>query len=206
MRREWMIYTGAGIVLLGLLLLGFSLYSGVQTTTTRSDHDRYAEAPREVIPTRIPPRAFRHNIKIEEKYDKFLGINSIDTEKMIVAGTYPEAIQMSPMFAFKGDKERGSFMLTFIVVGKYASMMEHSNPDVRRLFAVADGQRIDLGILDVADSMRSVYVLTTPFIPNQTFLQLVSAKEVEMSLGGQTFGLTEEQLEAMRDVASRATN
>lgn len=205
MRREWMIYIGAGIVLVGLLGLGFSLFSSVQTTT-RSDPDRHAETVQESSPIRIPPRAFRHNIKIEEKYDKFLGINSIGTEKMIVAGSYPEAIQMSPMFAFKSDKERGEFMLTFIVVGKYASIMEHSSPNVRALLAVADGQRIDLGTLDVVDSMRSVYLLQTPFIPKQTFLRLVSAKEVEMQLGDQTFKLTEEQLEAMRDVASRATN
>ncbi len=204
--REWIVYAAAGGTLLALLF-GISFCSD-SSIYTRSNSNAEAERGARPSPSdRIPARVFRHNIKIEEKHDKFLGINSIDTRQMQVAGTLPEGIQMSAMFAFKSDKERGSFLLTFIVSGKYANFMEHSSPDVRLLLAVADGQRIDLGNLKVVDSRSDadVYLLTTPDIPKQTFIQLVSAKEVQMRLGSHEFKLSEEYLEAMRDVASRAT-
>lgn len=205
--KERVIYAIAGVALIAVLIT-FSLYSD-SGMPTRSNTNIDAERGKQKPPSdHIPPRAFRHNVKVEESYDKFLGINSIDARHMQVAGTLPEGIQMSAMFMFKSNKERGSFALTFIVAGKYASMMEHSSPDTRLLLAVADGQRIELGTVKVVDSRTDtdVYLLATPDIPKQTFIQLVSAQEVDMRLGSHEFELTEEQLEAMRDVASRATN
>ncbi len=205
MMKEWVIYAMRGVALV-VLLTAFTSCSD-SSNPNRSNANSEAEIGKQSAPSdRIPPRTFRHNIKVEEKYDKFLGINGIDAKDMQVAGRFPEAIQMSATFMFKSDKERGSFRLTFIVSGRYASVMEHSNPDVRRLLALADGQRIDLGTLEVVDSLSGVYILMTPDVPKQRFIQLVSAREVNMQLGNHELELTEEYLEAMRDVASRATN
>ncbi len=68
-----------------------------------------------------------------------------------------------------------------------------------------DGRRIELGEMKRSFSIGIGYVLESLSltIPLNTFLEIFNGKAIEVKLFTTTFKLTEEQLEAFRDYASR---
>jgi hypothetical protein len=83
-------------------------------------------------------------------------------------------------------------------------------PDQRELSAVADGEKVKLGKMQLinqdVDSHRTVEVMKEVLevsIPYQTFTKLALAESLEMKVGNTLFELGDKNLAAFRDLNNR---
>jgi hypothetical protein len=155
-----------------------------------------------------PPakREFKHNAKIESKYDRFEDETHVRLEPKRVLGGFMEDVKMGASFFYKGQKlsKPEYFIIFFVSDTKGWRFLDEAQ---RELVALADGERLPIGTLDRDSKVRSggwVSEIMVKEVPYETFLKIVNGKKVEMKLGRYELKLKEEHLEALRDLASRA--
>ena len=166
-----------------------------------------AAITRRDIPTK---RAFRHHERILWKYDKVKDITVVNLDKMWVGDHF----RLSAYFGCYGqgcDASTPSFIRIYITTAsssgwrlKRATTME----------IIADGKSMRLqpeyereiepakSIAGSTYGPHKVEYLQSD-LSTRTFLKIVNAQRVEMRIGKERFSLTENNLEALRDLASR---
>jgi len=150
----------------------------------------------------IPKPPFNHGFSIETKYDKFKDHTKVSLSCKVYSkgpfalfldagGTYPQQTPAPP--------ETVKFGLV-----AFSSKIKYQKS--RHLIVLPDGQRFDLGELDHnTDPESDPFVFETMLtsVAFKTLLQIVNSKSVEMQLNDIEFKLSSENLEALRDFASR---
>jgi hypothetical protein len=161
-------------------------------------------------------RVFKHTGIIKTSYDKFTDSTMVQLDPLSLLGksAYDDKgrLDMVVMFSHKGvDLITPSYLfLGFISASEDIRFKTDYD---RRLYVLADGQRFDLGEMALNDSefqrnkrwdnLTHYSESTWQLIPYETFLQIVNAKNVEMKIGNTEIRLSENHLEALRDIASR---
>ena len=158
------------------------------------------------IPTK---REFNHppfsrdlsaNYYLEEKYDKYKDFSSVN---MILKLNQLKAdLSIGAYFIYTGKTltTPTQIVLRFVSKSKDWEYLRNSILDF-----LVDGNRIRVGEMKRDGTVGSGYVLEflTIKIPVETFLEIINGTNVEGKLFTTEFKLTEQQLEAFRDFASR---
>ena len=150
------------------------------------------------------PREFRHHETIVVGYDEPSGFGSVSLRPMVVADS-PQ-LTLTALFIFKGkvlEAPPPKVSLGFVSKGgapRYASAAS------RTLRFTLNGERqLRVGELfrTVDSSAGRVTETLVARLDTPLFLRLTSAQRVVGQLGATRFELREDQLEALRDFASR---
>jgi hypothetical protein len=179
------------------------------------------------VPSNKPqPRKFKHNSKVEKKYDKdqttvylrpmtMRNVRGSIEAQIINEGKKTETIPSEVLWMTAYFVSPGKVLVKprFVVIGfrswtldktKYAS--DHT------LIIDFDGSSINLGPMEVVErridpnmelhsNQYFLESLELP-LPYETFLRITKADKVKMTLGGTEFQLGNEHLEAFRDLIS----
>lgn len=191
------------IAVIGVLLSACSGPQHASDSTVQTNTPQPLVTP---LPTpeslSIPKPPFRHGFSIETKYDKFKDHTKVSLGCKVytngpfalfldASGTYPQQTPTPPETVKFG-------LVAFSGKIKYQKS--------RHLIVLADGRRFDLGDLDHnTDPESDPFVFETMLtsVAFKTLLQIVNSKSVEMQLNDIEFKLSSENLEALRDFASR---
>ena len=155
----------------------------------------------------ISKRKFNHTKEITTTYDRFKGettveltlekVNSYKSEGHFYfigfSFTYPEQTVITPK----------DVLLT---VSSFSDEKRFSERDTLDVIILADGQRFILGKMNLSktENLKLIYQETlTLAIPYASYIKIASSNDVEMRLGETEFSLTQEQIEALRDLGSR---
>jgi hypothetical protein len=142
-------------------------------------------------------------------YDKFKNYTSATIDPMIRLNVVSKdhdlrSLDFSAFYISPGERLRPPVDVTlqFVVVSTNAWFRDH----VRSLVLLVDGKRMDLGDLgwdrgDIISGMTEEGLSLD--LPLRKFIFMVNSKQVQGQLGGTEFVLSEENLEALRDLASR---
>lgn len=137
---------------------------------------------------------------LEEKYDKFKDITSVNI--ILKLNQHYSNLSIGAFFLYKGSQVETPSHLTLRFVSNSKDWKYLRNS---KIIFLVDGKRIDLGEMKRDGRVGSGYVLEflTKIISTDTFLEIINGSDVEGKLFTTEFKLTEEQLEAFRDFASR---
>jgi len=172
-----------------------------------------------------PPqrRNFKYNGKIVSTYDKakdqtlvliqLMPVKSVEEPRTGIdpdpIGKTPESLGISFYFTYPGQT-----LVTprFVGFGVLYEALDPQKYESHLLSTKIDGQRVDFGKM-VMQHEKMVHYRGTykPYtnrilelnISYENFLRLANAKKVKMKLGDYDFDLSKDQLEAIRDLASR---
>ena len=191
----------AGIVLIFCLLSGGAIFVSAQNGNLSPP----------------PKRKFRHDSKVETSFDKSKNETFVYLRMMPVNDLFIK----EPSFPHAPILLAGGMRLSvfYYYPGKTQATPQRVNlgfqlgyPDLQNLsdytlVVKADDQLINLGAMNrlTSDPSKSAheYVTVESALPYDTFLLIANAKKVEMQVGIINFELTENHLEAIRDLASR---
>ena len=161
-----------------------------------------------------------HRGQIETSYDRVKDITVVRLRPMQV---YGEPLASSNDAG--GDEARFSASFTHpcrapsapparVLISLISTTEDWKYTDFRKLTAIVDGKRLNLGALEGApsfsvnvpanansdDYVRQEIAISLPY---QTFLRIAKGKEVRIRMGPREFKLGGAHLEALRDFASR---
>lgn len=188
-----------------LLLTIANTGTGSETKKTTSKHPTVHKSEK---PLKFPERRkYQHNDKIDVLYDKF-------TDKTTLAINYPGGMKIDHtnleigfLFEFSGrslaQQVRPSSKLTLMIDSK-SENWEYLQFGHDLDFLV-DGERMSIGTLDHDGSVGEGYVLEfmAAHISVSQFLRLANAKTIEGKLSTTEFSLSSDQIETIKDFASR---
>lgn len=149
----------------------------------------------------LPPRGeYRHPYKIDYKYDKFKDFSAMQLDDMIIS----KDLKLNAYFLYKGNDMKVTpplVHLRFLSKSTNWKYLDHSSLDL----ILNDNIRLNLGNLKHDGTVGSGYVLEFMYadLPVETFLQIATAQKVEGKLFTTEFTLKPEQIEALKDLASR---
>ena len=143
---------------------------------------------------------FNSEFRFETKYDKFE--NSTLVSINVKLTQLNSDLTIGSFFIYQGEKlvTPKTVTLRFVSSSSDWEYLHNSN-----IVFLVDGKRIDLGEMKRNGRVGNGYVLEflSLTLPTNTLLEIINGKVVEAKLFTTTFKLTEEQLEAFRDYASR---
>ncbi len=185
-------------------------------------------SPSQSIPANKPPsRKFKHNSKVEKKYDKdqttvYLRPMTIRNvwgsieARIVNEGNKTETIPSEVLWMTAYFVSPGKILVKprFVVIGfRSWTLDETKYAGDRTLMIDLDGSLINLGPMEVLERRidpnmelhSHQYFLESLELPlkYETFLRITKAGKVKMTLGGKEFQLGSEHLEAFRDLISR---
>jgi hypothetical protein len=186
-------------------------------------------SPSQSIPPNKPPaRKFKHNSKVEKKYDKYQttvylrpmtirNVRGSIEASIINEGKKTETIPSEVLWMTAYFISPGKVLVKprFVVIGFRSWTMDQTKYAVDRTLMIdLDGSVLNLGPMEVVErridpnmelhsNQYFIESLELP-LPYETFLRITNAGKVKMTLGGTEFQLTNEHLEAFRDLISRA--
>jgi hypothetical protein len=152
-------------------------------------------------------RKFNHKIKIETKYDKFsdtTDVQMMHTEVFSAHGREAQRITMTVLFTYQGETpaKPGRVTIAFNSMSPEWKYLRE-----RDLTIIADGKKAGTVTTELINTRierdGSVTETLSIWMATDVFLFMVNAGDVEMKLGAAEFSLHSEQLEALRDFASR---
>jgi hypothetical protein len=171
--------------------------------------------------TDITPQGIsRQHGKVETSYDQVRAITTVRLRPMQV---YGESLASSQYIG--GDE--ASFNASFTYSGRTlrvppkrilfsltSTSQDWKYTDFRKLSALVDGKRLNLGPLEHVPSFavnapRNVnsddYISEgiAVSVPYKTFLRITNGKKVQIRMGPREFELTRNHLQALRDLATR---
>lgn len=154
---------------------------------------------------------FYHNANIETVYNKEKDETKVELKRMSVSVvTFPNnpQLHLTAYFTYPG-KDRAK--PESVVLGFVAFSTNHvwKFKDERDLFAMLGSEKLSLGTAELLDSRnQSDYVkeVMAMYVPFETFVRVVNFDKdrLNMQLGNVKFELKKNELEALRDLASRA--
>jgi hypothetical protein len=154
-----------------------------------------------------PParRIFHHSLTIKTHYDRFKDQTLIDTDYDPYPHTFP-SMHIRAFFGFNGRTLTTTPDTLFFEIMSASDEAKFAG-EPPQLTALVDGQRMSLGNMyrsnfEVSEA-GAVYEYLVTTLKTQDFFKLVNSRSVEMQVGIDEFKLTENQLEALRDLASR---
>ena len=185
-------------------------------------------SPSQSIPPNKPPaRKFKHNSKVEKKYDKYQttvylrpmtirNVRGSIEASIINEGKKTETIPSEVLWMTAYFISPGKVLVKppFVVIGFRSWTMDQTKYAVDRTLMIdLDGSVMTLGPMEVVErridpdmelhsNQYFVESLELP-LPYETFLRITNAGKVKMTLGGTEFQLTNEHLEAFRDLISK---
>jgi hypothetical protein len=154
-----------------------------------------------------PParRTFHHSLTIKTHYDRFKDQTLIDTDYDPYPRTFP-SMHIRAFFGFTGRTLTTTPETVFFEIMSASDEAKFAGepPD---LTALVDGQRMPLGKMyrsnfEVSEA-GAVYEYLVTTLKTPDFFKLVNARSLEMQVGFDEFKFTDDQLEALRDLASR---
>lgn len=159
-----------------------------------------------------PKRKFRHHEKIDTTYDKTKDETLVRLDRMSISeeGVEPTTLKnrllMTVFFTYPGKVPSApqSVIVAFLSIGKGAVYSKDRN-----LTFYANQERLDVGAMDLIERQVLGYqnireILSLP-MTYEMFLRIVKAQRVRLELGTTIWNLSENQLEALRDTASRSS-
>ena len=150
------------------------------------------------------PREFRHHETIVIGYDEPSGFGSVSLQPMLLSDS--SKLTLTALFVFKGRVlEAPPPRVSLGFVSKAASPRYASAASRTLRFTLDGGRQLRVGELfrTVDSSTGRVTETLVARLDTPLFLQLTSARRVIGRLGSTPFELREDQLEALRDFASR---
>jgi len=157
-----------------------------------------------------PPAKFKlkHKSRISSSYDKFKDQTIVRVGPYVLTGTMDYVMTSSQFFmmgafTFEGqklDNPVGNATIAFLSKSKDWKFLKD-----RSLYALADGERLDLGTAEHDSDVRlgGLSESLAVSVPYDTFVKIANGTNVEMKLGTKEFKLKDEHLEGFRDLASR---
>ncbi|HKY27408.1 MAG TPA: hypothetical protein VJM12_05620 [Pyrinomonadaceae bacterium] len=166
-----------------------------------------------------PQRIYTHNRKIETSYDQVKEITTVRLNPMQV---YGEPLASSNYIG--ADEARFNASFTYpgrtlrtepksVRFSLISTSQDWKYSDFRKLTALVDGKRLDLGPLDHIPS----FTVNAPVNANlddyisqgiaisvtyKTFLRIANGKKVQIRMGPREFELEKNHLEALRELAT----
>lgn len=165
-------------------------------------------------------RISAHNGRVEASYDQ---IKEITTVRLYPMQVYGEPLASSQYIG----SDEASFNASFTYSGRTlraqpkrvlfsltSTSQDWKYTDFRKLTALIDGKRLDLGPLEHvpsftvnasanADSDDYISQGIAVSLPYKTFLRIANGKKVHIRMGPREFELGKNHLEALRDLATR---
>jgi hypothetical protein len=143
---------------------------------------------------------FGSPFRLEKKYDKFKNTTSISIDLKLTQ--ISEDLSISSFFISDGKKIKTPDKVILMITSKSENWNYLNNSD---LVFIVDDEIIDLGEMKRTGSVGKGYVLEflSTTVSIETFLKIINGNKVEGRLFTTEFKLTDEQLEALRDYASR---
>lgn len=162
----------------------------------------------------------KYNGKIETSYDN---VKDITTVRLTSLQVYGESVASSQYIG--GDE--ASFQASFNYVGRIlkappervlfsltSTSRDWKYTDFRKLTALIDGKRMNLGPLEhvpsftvkASENENSDDYITQGiviYLPYKTFLTIANGKKVQIRMGPREFELAKNHLEALRDFVAR---
>lgn len=201
-----------------LLLILISLFAGSSTLGQRPSRSRTArgistENPAlAVITTRDVPekRAFNHREKIEWRYDNIKDITVVNLDKMWIGPHY----RLSAYFGCYGqgcDASTPSFVRIYVTTasssrwrfGKAPTLRIFSGEHVKGIRPEYE-REVQPSKTVGGSSYGPYYTEYLKFdLSTREFLNMVNAERVDIRIGAESVKFTEDNLEALRDLASR---
>lgn len=146
-------------------------------------------------------RVFNHKYNIKVEYDKFKDQTSVSlTPRLEAVGAKPNQLQV--IFISKGTNIRvpTEVFWEFVSTSNDWQFLRIS----RASFLLDGAKRLSLDASQDGNVGRGYVIeFINLHIPLADFLSIVNAKKVECQVSVQEFSLSDEQLEALRDFASR---
>jgi hypothetical protein len=179
-------------------------------------HPSLAKSPSVPEPN---PSTLDHGGKIETKYDGFNHETVVMLKKMRINCGRAKGLQSTleqTCVSLVASLHCPGKQLDYVRYAKFQLIFETKDwdkrhpLDERELFVVADGVRLKLGRMALAnqnvagdrgiDVMKEVLEVSVPY---KTFNTIAGAKTVEMKVGKSVFALQEKNLDALRDLNIR---
>jgi hypothetical protein len=194
-------------IALALTLICLSLALTLAQRRSRIPSKGNAGARQPTAALAFPPRRdFNHSGHVETTFDKFDNRTSVSIETNI--GT---VLDLHASFAYAGDKLLRPPISVALIFETYSSarlgVIGENFIRNREIVLLADGRVIrqtgiyQAGSYNPDNSYRYEYLATE--LPLRTFLTIVSARSVSAKVAGSEVEFTDENLEALRDLASR---
>jgi hypothetical protein len=186
-----------------LVLLSFSPYAALGKPSQSASSSK-------TPPLSIPKaRKFDHNETITVAYDKFENYTSATMDPMmpltvLSADHDLRELDFSAFYFCLGEKLHAPDKVTLQFVAHSSEPWYRDH--VRGLVLLVDGKRLTLGNTEWrrGDIVTGIaYESLAVAVSLKDFITTVNAKRVEGQLGGTEFALSRENLEALRDLASR---
>lgn len=175
---------------------------------------------------KVPPkRDYKYDGKIVSTYDKekdrtivliqLMPVKSVEDPRYgndpDFSGKTPERLRISFYFAYPGQT-----LVTprFASIGILYMAFDPQKYESHLLSAKIDGERVDFGKMVVINQKLVSYRSPAAYKPYtsrvldlnisyENFLRMANAKKVKIKLGDYDFDLSKDQMEALRDLASR---
>jgi hypothetical protein len=167
-----------------------------------------------------PQRILTYSGEIETSYDQVKGITTVRLNPMQV---YGESLTSAKYIG--GDEARFSASFTYlgrrlrvqpktVLFSLVSTSKDWKYSDFRKLTALVDGKRLNLGPLERVPSFTvsaSANTKSEDYISQwiaisltyKTFLRIANGKKVQIRMGPREFKLERNHLEALRDLATR---
>ena len=171
-------------------------------------------------PNTTPQDISTHNGRVEKSYDQLKEITTVRLNPMQV---YGEPLASSDYIG--GDEASFNASFTYsgrtlraqpkrVLLSLTSTSQDWKYTDFRKLTALIDGKRLDLGPLEHVPSFTvnaSANVDSDDYISQgiaisltyKTFLRIANGKKVHIRMGPREFELGKNHLEALRDLATR---
>ena len=146
-------------------------------------------------------KTFRNSKRFIVKYDKFK--NRTWVSVWFATGSKSGG-GLSGEVSFQGEEPEGKADY-FFAIASYSGNWRYLDKSDRELYAIIDGERMQLGIGDRDSSIMpgaSVREDITFKLDAETFAKLANSKSVELKVGLIEFKLKDEHQEAFRDLIS----
>lgn len=177
------------LVLLVLLLVPFSTTAQQSADTT------------ETLKAKV--KKFRNSKRFVIKHDKFKDVTVV--RAWFLTGTGRG--WFAGGFTFSGERPDAQY---FFLLETSSRRWRHLDPDDQILYALLDGERLNLGTGD-HDGTISIGAITRNVSVNEqivfplsadTFRKMANSKSAELKIGSMEFRLKDEHQEAFRDLLS----
>lgn len=190
-------------VILLLCILGIFSLCGVFTfiSASRKSYDTPASSKLNSPSTTLKYMGpFHHNGNITSQFDKFEKYTAISLEKMPISGGNSERLELSAFFikSETSNTPPNSVILRFLSMSDDWRYLKYHDVSI-----LADNRPLSFSPSEHDGSVGSGYVLEfiDVALPYQTFVQMVNAGKVEMRVGGTELNVTQNHLDALRDLA-----
>ncbi|MGB7926317.1 MAG: hypothetical protein WCF57_23960 [Pyrinomonadaceae bacterium] len=170
--------------------------------------------PQEQVQVLPPNPKFKHKREIKQIYDQASDQTRILLERMNIHGASTAGIEhvlgidMAALFTFPGktvsppqEVKLGFFLLTTIAAGKYQLTVKADDEVLLKdSYPITSKQNYGRDTF----SKRSQYLIDfEALIPYEKFQRMVNAKKVKIKVSGIDTDLSKEDMESLRDFASR---